>query len=151
MSGSHPTRLPRTIWVRARGWDVLSRFALYTMRCRASLLPPPCGRRTHVPRSSGTAFRERRLKPTRQPLQNFANKSMSGSHPTRLPRTIWVRARGWDVLSRFALYTMRCRASLLPPPCGRRTHVPRLSGIPLQAGRLKPTRQPLLLITVRSY
>ena len=25
------------------------------------------------------------------------------------------------MLTRFALYTMRCRASLLPPPCGRRT------------------------------
>ena len=30
------------------------------------------GIRTHVPRSSGTAFRERRLKPTRQPLLDFA-------------------------------------------------------------------------------
>ena len=39
-----------------------------------------------------------------------------------------LRGRGWDVLSRFALNTMRCRASL-PPPLpltrGRRTHGPR--------------------------
>ena len=49
-----------------------------------------------------TAFRERRLKPTRQPLQNSANESMRGSHPTRLARTIWVRTRAWNVLSRSA-------------------------------------------------
>ena len=48
-----------------------------------------------------TAFRERRLKPTRQPLL-FPLTNLCGSHPTRLARTIGVRTRGWDVLSRSA-------------------------------------------------
>ncbi len=31
-----------------KGVDVLARFALYTMRCRASLTPPPFGRLSGV-------------------------------------------------------------------------------------------------------
>ncbi len=47
-----------------------------------------------------------------------------------------LRGRRWDVLSRFALNTMRCRASLPPPPPltrGRRTHGPRLGEQPISS------------------
>ncbi len=64
----------------------------------------PCGR---------TAFRERRLKPTRQPLQNSANKPIVGSDPP-----------DWHEKPHFVPEGGMCSvASLLPPPSGRRTHV----------------------------
>ncbi len=81
-----------------------------------------------------TAFRERRLKPTRQPLQDIFRNFIVVSHPIRLARSILVRARGWDVLASFRLPRLRR---------GRRTHVSFWEN-PVLTGRLKPTRQPLL-------
>ena len=69
------------------------------------------GIRTHGPRLS------------EQPISSRPRYDHFGTSPLsfvfcRLPplSTMPLRGRGWDVLARFALDTMRCRASLTPPP-----------------------------------
>ena len=85
------------------------------------------GIRTHVPRSSGTAFRERRLKP-------LGNLSLQPPYKLGYPSSI----NGMN-LPRFMPKGGMCSfASLPPPPFGRRTHVPRSSGTAFRERRLKP-------------
>jgi hypothetical protein len=92
--GSHPLIVPQLI---RQAFPHKSH--AFVMAERVGFEPTsPCGR---------TGFRDRRLKPTRQPLQLMIAQYLGlCASPTAL------RAGGWDVL-----------ASLPPPPFGRRTHV----------------------------